>query len=273
MEQKKTLWIIAAVGAFLLVVLGIAGLYYYSPAKHTVPTIASVSPVEKRTTNTGWTTPSIEPKSSDSTQLIELPPEVAVKTGDVVVLADNATTIDLNSLKQEIAADTTTAQTQPQNINITVNIPETKETNYISAPILEEKTETPKTVPTSVEVKKADTTKNNTVTSVTTKSVVKPAENTTVTTTVTKTEVRKTQFWVQVAAYSNKKGAEGARSVLDANKIPADIFTYKDNKDNLFYRVRVGPYTTKSEAEYWRSRIIKIDEFAKAESFVTSTTN
>ena len=275
MEQKKTLWIIAAVGAFLLVVLGIAGLYYYSPAKQTVPTIASVSPVEKRTTNTGWTTPAIEPKSSDSTQLIELPPEVAVKTGDVVVLADNATTIDLNSLKQEIAADTNAAQNQPQNINITVNIPETKETNYISAPIIEEKTEAPKSAaaPATVEVKKAETAKNNTTTSVTTKSVVKPTENTTVTTTVTKTEVKKTQYWVQVAAYSNKKGAEGARSVLDANKIPADIFTYKDNKDNLFYRVRVGPYTTKSEAEYWRSRIIKIDEFSKAESFVTSTTN
>ena len=46
----------------------------------------------------------------------------------------------------------------------------------------------------------------------------------------------------------------------------------KYNKENLFYRVRVGPYTTKSEAEYWRTRINKIDEFAKAESYVTSTT-
>ena len=81
----------------------------------------------------------------------------------------------------------------------------------------------------------------------------------------------KTQFWVQVAAYSSKKTAENARAVLDANKITADIFTHKDAKGNLFYRVRVGPYTTKSEAEYWRSKIIKISEFSKAESYVTST--
>jgi hypothetical protein len=59
---------------------------------------------------------------------------------------------------------------------------------------------------------------------------------------------------------------------LDENRIPADIFTYEDNKGKLFFRVRVGPYTTKSEAEYWRTRINKIDTFAKAESYVTSTT-
>ena len=58
-----------------------------------------------------------------------------------------------------------------------------------------------------------------------------------------------------------------------AYKIPADIFTFEDNKNKLFYRVRIGPYTTKSEAEYWRTRIIQIDEFSKAESFVTSTTS
>ena len=89
-----------------------------------------------------------------------------------------------------------------------------------------------------------------------------------------KAEPKKTQFWVQVAAYSNKKGAEGARTILDDNKIPSDIFTYRDNKDKLYYRVRVGPYTTKSEAEYWRTKIVKIKEIDNAnDSYVTSTVN
>jgi len=39
----------------------------------------------------------------------------------------------------------------------------------------------------------------------------------------------------------------------------------------MFYRVRIGPYMTKSEAEYWRTRIAMIPEFAKNESYVTST--
>ena len=99
------------------------------------------------------------------------------------------------------------------------------------------------------------------------KPVAKSTSNTAKTVSTTQ-ENLVTQYWVQVASYSNKKGAESARSVLDSNKIPADVFTYKEN---MFFRVRVGPYTTKSEAEYWRSKINNINEFAKAESYVTST--
>ena len=81
-----------------------------------------------------------------------------------------------------------------------------------------------------------------------------------------------TPFRVQVTSLKSKKSAENAREVLDENKITADIFTYKDKKDQLFYRVRVGPYTTKSEAEYWQSKIAKIDTFASSSSYITSTT-
>jgi len=263
MEQKKTLWIIAAVGAFLLVVIGAAAIMY-SPAKAPSPAIASVSPVAKVSSTSGWT----------NSQPVALPQDsVTTKTNEVVVLADNATvyemqkkdstTIDLNSLKQEIISES-----QPQNINITVNLPETT---------TKEVTEKVTVTPPEIRSEPKPVTKAEPVKAAPVKAPAKVVTKTTTKTTTAapapKAEPKKTQFWVQVAAYSNKKGAEGARSVLDENKIPADIFTYKDNKDRLFYRVRVGPYTTKSEAEYWRTRIIKIDDFAKAESYVTSTTN
>lgn len=282
MEQKKTLWIIAAAGAFLLVVLGAAGIIY-SPVKNPTPTIASVSPVDKKASNvnTGWINP-----PADSTNTDNLIPTTT--TSDLVVLADNATvyempktttspssgtTIDLNSLKNEILSETQAQvqASQPQNINITVNVPETK-TAVVEKPVEIKETKEVKTeakVAAASESKPAAKTETKTTK---TNTVTKTVNNTTVTATA-KSEAKKTQFWVQVAAYCNKKGAEGARSVLDSNKIPADIFTFKDNKDRLFYRVRVGPYTTKSEAEYWRTRIIKIDEFSKAESYITSTTN
>ena len=57
------------------------------------------------------------------------------------------------------------------------------------------------------------------------------------------------QFWVQVASFTGKKNAEEAREALAAAKISSEIFTYKDAKGTVFYRLRVGPYTTKSEAE------------------------
>jgi hypothetical protein len=99
-------------------------------------------------------------------------------------------------------------------------------------------------------------------------------DKSTTTAKVTKTPAKPkvVQYWVQVTSLKSKKSAENAREVLDENKITADIFTYKDKKDQLFYRVRVGPYTTKSEAEYWQSKIAKIDTFASSSSYITSTT-
>ncbi len=281
MEQKKTLWIIAAVGVFLLVVLGVPAILHY-PARNPVPAYASISPVEKKNTQNGWTKP-----SADVTAPAEHPQDLpATKVNELVVLADNATvysqntntpenngtTIDLNALKNELVTDNQ-LPSQPQNINITVNIPETKQEVKVTP-----KTETPyvaKAEPAANNVKvvqkaetktekPAKTTKTNAVANANTSSKAAPTP---------KAEPKKTQYWVQVAAYSNKKGAEGARSILDENKIPSDIFTYRDNKDKLYYRVRVGPYTTKSEAEYWRTRIIKISDIDNAnDSYITSTT-
>ena len=295
MEQKKTLWIIAAVGAFLLVVL--FGAFFRFGAFNRLPgnnktqafTKSGVSPVEKHEAGNGWSKNSAQKAASN--QPVALPDENNTKISDMVVFADNATvyetskkdpngatTIDLNDLKRELLSENVTpAQPQqPQNINITVNIPEgATAVTDASAPVVT-KTAYVEPEPKSVKVAKAAPEKaakpqNESV-------AKKPAAKSTpkaaqASAAVSKAEPKKTQFWVQVAAYSNKKGAEGARTVLDSNKIPADIFTYKDNKDKLFYRVRVGPYTTKSEAEYWRTRIVKIDNFAKADSYVTSTTN
>ena len=65
--------------------------------------------------------------------------------------------------------------------------------------------------------------------------------------------------------------AEEARNALSAEKIASEIFTYTDSNGTLFYRVRVGPYTTKSEAEYWQSRIALIDKFSSSKTYITDS--
>ena len=287
MEQKKTLWIIAAVGVFLLVVLGVPAILHY-PSRNPVPAYASISPVEKINPSSGWTKPSADISAPASVTAQDVS---AAKVSDLVVLADNATvysqntssngatTIDLNSLKNELINEAQNPA-QPQNINITVNIPEgkTTETKTVITPYTEQLAAKPVESPAKSNVtSNASSNVVKTVQKSETKAV-KPAKTTSAPAAapakVEKAEAKKTQFWVQVAAYSNKKGAEGARSVLDANKIPSDIFTYRDNKDKLYYRVRVGPYTTKSEAEYWRTKIVKIKEIDNAnDSYITSTVN
>ena len=270
MEQKKTLWIIAAVGVFLLVVLGVPAILHY-PSRNPVPAYASISPVEKKTSQGGWTKPAAEVEATKVNDLVVLADNATIYSQNTEVPASNATTIDLNALKNELVTDTQ-LQAQPQNINITVNIPEAKEevkvtpqaeVQYVAK--AEPAVNTVKTVQ-KAEAKSEKAAKAPKTNAVANANTQKPSP-------APKAEPKKTQYWVQVAAYSNKKGAEGARTILDENKIPSDIFTYRDNKDKLYYRVRVGPYTTKSEAEYWRTRIIKISEIDNAnDSYITSTT-
>ena len=102
------------------------------------------------------------------------------------------------------------------------------------------------------------------------KTVVKVEQKNTAKTSAKEPEI--VQYWVQVTALTSRKAADEARNKLDENQITADVFTYTDNKKQLFYRVRVGPYTTKSEAEYWRTKISKIDTFQNTSSYITSTT-
>ncbi len=314
MDQKKTLWIIVAVGVFLLAVLG-AALFFYSPAKdsnkNTTNTVLTKSSVPATNENySGWSNP-----PANQNPPLPLPPQenqnqnYATDVQELVVFAENASvydmsgnssteeennsvTFDLNSFKQAQALDAYAAtqnQNVPQlnqNINVSVNVPsnsdvktevtkfaeanqdaqtvEVAKENVIKAPEVEKKSESKKTAVQSAsnsaaKTKTASTSKKTSVATVKTESVSEP--------------VAVTRYWVQVAAYSNKKMADEARSSLDKNKIPADVFTYEDGKGKLYYRVRVGPYTTKSEAEYWNSKIQQLKDFSNAKSYITQTKN
>jgi len=311
MEQKKTLWIIAAVGIFLLVVLG-GGVIIYRTSIQGTPAIASAKTAEKakpaelvnqaaeENRNTEIRRPGFEEIQtnkvnemvvvSENTTVYDLnkaSAEPEPPQPQAVTPAAASTTIDLNALKKEITAEVAAAASQgqqPQNINITVTMPEKAAPVIVTPDYNAEKsskTSVEKPIDKKEEVKKtaAPAPKAEPAKTVIAKKETKPApkvqENKK---TETKAEVKTaakaiTRYWVQVAAYTNKKTAENAREALTSNKITSDIFTYQDTKNRLFYRVRVGPYTTKSEAEYWQAKIAKIDDFKDSKSYVASTTD
>ena len=304
MEQKKTLWIIAAVSVFLLVVVGGAALIFNQNLGST-KRVASTFPVEKTTqaqaqasTSSGWTNTSVADTSTSSPTVNDM----FVVSENTTVLGFNqpaqteeaeSTTIDLNALKKELAANA--AVSQPQNINITVNLSESESQAKVEEPPVvltseyyvksakeAEASEKAAAVKQTQEVAKAEPAKTTPAATSSSSSKASSAKTSTASTSSVSTKTAATsttkanpitRFWVQVAAYSNKKTAENARSVLSEKKINSDIYTYEDNKSKLFYRVRVGPFTTKSEAEYWQSKITEISDFAKAGSYVTSTVN
>ena len=307
MEQKRTLWIMAAVGVFLLVVLG-AALILYSPTARSSQTIATVSPSNKQTSN-GWV--SLAPAENETTipqtkmpatevlseQNNEVPQQNVInseekitRVAELTVYADKATIIsnnpnEMNNVVATVPSSVLEQKTAEQTHHTVINNTTTIDINPVISekPVVTPKNELTKN---TIETTSKKVAEKPVVKQVAKKEVSKPVSkpkkvtstkattSTTTTAKVTKTPAKPkvVQYWVQVTSLKSKKSAENAREVLDENKITADIFTYKDKKDQLFYRVRVGPYTTKSEAEYWQSKIAKIDTFASSSSYITSTT-
>lgn len=288
MEQKRTLWIIAAVGIFLLVVLG-GALILYSPTAHSAHTIEGASPVTKKSVN-GWIANPGQPETEKQTALqtpaqttgVPVPPQFQLETEpapesvqqtqqgisqsgtvtkvhDLTVIADNTTIYGTAKDGNSYTAQTTGSTPVNFSNTTTIDLNMLGNAQAASSPVTRQ-TEPVKSAPAKKAVAKAST------------PAVKKSAVAKVKIAAKKTGPVETRFWIQVAAYSSRKSADNARSILDDNKITADVFTYKDGKGKVFYRVRIGPYITRSEAEYWRTRIGKINEFTDEESFITTTT-
>jgi DedD protein len=77
-----------------------------------------------------------------------------------------------------------------------------------------------------------------------------------------KTESAKTynNYWVQTGAFSTQIRAEGAKEQL-ASKGIASIIDNRDIDGKTWYRVRVGPYMSETEATYWLALVKSIDGF------------
>lgn len=298
MEQKRTLWILAAVGVFLLVVLGAALILYSPSARINQTTVAA-----QKTSNSsnGWISlaPPVQPvplepaqpaserqetdeimpadsenadSSIDNINPEEIEKNRITKVGDMTVIADNATVYNLNPVQGNTDSTYTPPAYRPAEDSTTISV-------------WSERSEQPPVVPKSETAKKAVekaedrkiASQNESAVTVKKAASAKaaPEKNTVKPDVKSSAKVApapaKKQYWVQVTSLTSRKSADEARAVLDENKISADVFTYEDGRKRLFYRVRVGPYTTKAEAEYWQAKIAKIEMFSSTSSYVTST--
>ncbi len=236
MEQKKLLWIVAAAGIFLLIVIGTA-LVLYSPAKNSGPVIASVQPPVSgpavQADPDAWvrspeTAPglSVQNETPDMSDLTIVSGKTTVISGQTTVgsLPQETVTIDITGAAQQQLPPNTQGTTAPP-------VPQLNRTEPVPALV----TQTPAAPPE----KPASQAKPAAQPVQETKQAPKPAPKVTV-----------TEYWVQAGSYSDKVRAEQTRTALSKNKIPSEVFT-KDVDGSLRYRVRVGPYKTKTEAEYW----------------------
>lgn len=341
MEQKRVLWIVAAVGLFLLVVIGTA-LWISSPLNKMQPSLSTV-----QVAGNSWSRSNVQNAASnadlygvnasssadtiknidftgdanaqsqapvnlnnldasapsaantqntangtDSAQNSSSAAQTAPSTTDARTssagLAQTAVTLNVNitpssnnataytevpkqtapaTSAQTVQPATTGASSNQQSSGAAASTASTSSAGKTTAPAASSQATQPvqstaaaPKATASASTAAASTTKPATSTS-TASNNVKPVPTT-----------QPDQFWVQVASFTGKKNAEDARSALSEQKITGEVFTYQDVKGTIYYRLRVGPYKTKSEAEYWHKIIKEIEQFKGTDSYVVNST-
>jgi DedD protein len=89
-------------------------------------------------------------------------------------------------------------------------------------------------------------------------------------TTETHEAVKKAGYWVQTGSYVKKSSADSTKDFLNTKGITS-IVTNTNVDGRIFYRVRVGPYVSKNEADYWLSLIKTIDGMENSQIWKNGT--
>ncbi|MBO4509457.1 MAG: SPOR domain-containing protein [Spirochaetaceae bacterium] len=316
MEQKRVLWIVAAVGLFLLVVIGTA-LWISSPSSKMQPALNTL-----QNSGNSWSRndSQLQPAGSNVIIADTSAGQNGITNIDFTSTGNGQTQapVNLNNLDSTAPAASSTpsdsaaaqssapaAQTAPSstdnrtssaglaqtavtlNVNITPSSSNATAYNETSqqaapAPSVQQTVQPAPVSAAPAETKPATTAPATTNTKPATSATPAPAataSNTTSTPAKSSASSVKTvpvsqpdQFWVQVASFTGKKNAEDARAALAEQKIIGEVFTYQDSKGTIYYRLRVGPYKTKSEAEYWHKIIKEVEQFKGTDSYVVNST-
>ena len=211
---------------------------------------------------------SIATPAEGTTQIENMTVIATGNTNVYSIGADGPATIDLNNVRE--VADEPAVKAQNRAAEAAIRETNTVRRNVeVSDVLVENSYKDVSKATASSNVRKAERSSSANVSAPVKKAA--PAAKKTEARGPAKVERIPDRFWVQAASYSAKKNADEARSVLEQKKIQCEVFTFTDAKGTLYYRVRVGPYTTRKEAEYWKKKIDEIPLFSKNGSFVTNS--
>lgn len=225
MEQKKLLWIIFSVTLFLLIVVGIGIIWLYpSPQEQPIFTAQEEKPREA-----GADFDPVEwVRSEQESPGLE---EDDSEEGDenfVVVYGDPGT----GAAPKESPLDTTTAKAseEPERPSYSEEKPPAQD----NAPAVSRETEV------QVQAEKRE----------------EPAPEPQPTT----RRVRVTEYWIQTGSYSSRARADRIKEELDELGLSGRILS-KDIDGTNYYRVRIGPYQEKSEADKFLNWVQQREQF------------
>ncbi|MDR2739696.1 MAG: SPOR domain-containing protein [Treponema sp.] len=236
MEKKKILLIAISVGVFLVIVIG-AAILVFSPRTPSPAAAAAAKPVS--------------PGNPEKTENPNLPASV-----DAIELVKNSVDIqgmetppegnsqeDVFYIYGETPGDTVTVNRTISNAGnrLVVDVPRPVTAAVPDAPrVAAPARQTPAAAPRAAAPKTAAAPEK------------KPRDN----------------FWVQTGSFSTVARAEGVKDTL-ASKGITSLIENRDVDGKTFFRVRVGPYTSKNEADYWLALIKSIHGFEESLVFKT----
>lgn len=233
MEQRKLLWIIFSATLFLLVVVG-AGIIWLYPQPEEQPAVVAS---EAEAQGAGADFDPIEWVRSEqkSPGLEERPGSVSEDENFVVVYGENGETEkNLPTIESEEGEET---QGESKD-----RAAETKDG-----------TKTPSTQPAAAK----ETEKR-------TQSSPQPSSQPSTTQSEPETRtVRSTEYWIQTGSYTSRTRADKIKAELDRQGLTGRIMS-KDVDGTLYYRVRIGPYQEKEEAQKFLTWVKEKEQFSSS---------
>lgn len=238
MEQQKTLWIVFSVTLFLLVVT-VVGFIWFLPNDNASPDATAVAGAELDREITAGYDP-IE-WARETNVVPGLDPSSGGTESEDIFLVYGETPIEKDN--SDLVDSAETAETTEA---ITVAVPEPKNTTVVT--VRED----------VVDVKAAP-----------------PIKQTVQTERAVPKTVTKTQYWIQAGSYTSIARAKEVQNTLSEIGWKARITT-RDLNNETYYRVRIGPYEGKPEAEKFLGWLKELETFETSyisQVYTTQTIN
>jgi DedD protein len=252
MEKRKLLLISISIGIFLVIIIG-ASILMFSPKEPVSPVITESSrpipPGNSEIVRNEQTQPlKLDLKdmvrNPDEIKGLQVPPPSAStiqETNNHIYINGEPINIQGEFISGEETADGTRSRT-----NLVINVPSPKTpvvpADTAAAPAA-------RTKPAASPVKPA-----------TSSRTAKPPAAAVARAAPRAQPKGRTNFWVQTGAFSTQTRAEGVKETLAAKGI-SSIIENRNVDGKTFYRVRVGPYASNTEAAYWLTLIKQINGF------------
>jgi DedD protein len=275
MEKKKLLLVAVSVGLFLVIVIG-AAIVVLSKQD------ADPSLIVRETYAPGMSG-TLPPQTSSISESTGMYPNAnTVNAGNTDLANNSANPVDIN---QPSSVDTITMLNNPE-IQILKPAPEEKSPDSINHfygdtnTIYSSDVKIEKYTPEAVAARSAEPIKVPAVTAPvsTPRAADVPPPSTQVTKVPTSVQTPKPvpakvydDYWVQTGSFSTKVRADNVKESLGTKGI-SSVIEVRNVSDRTWYRVRVGPYVSQEEAEYWLSLIQSIDGFEESQIWQSQST-